>query len=95
MRGEDLRQDALFSYLSPEARVPQDHPLRPIHQLVDRILAELSPAFARLYARTGGPSVRPSSYCAPCSCRCSTPSAASGCWSSSWTTTSCSGGSWG
>lgn len=59
MRGDDLRQDALFSYLSPEARVPQDHPLRPIRQLVDRILAGLSPAFARLYARTGRPSVPP------------------------------------
>ncbi|MDR7537224.1 MAG: IS5 family transposase, partial [Armatimonadota bacterium] len=59
MRGDDLRQDILFSYLSPEARVPQNHPLRPIRQLVDRILAALSPAFARLYARTGRPSVPP------------------------------------
>jgi transposase len=59
MRGDDLRQDALFSYLSPEARVPQTHPLRPIRQLVDRILATLSPAFDRLYARTGRPSVPP------------------------------------
>jgi len=59
MRGDDLRQDALFSYLSPEARVPQTHPLRPIRQLVDRILTTLSPAFDRLYARTGRPSVPP------------------------------------
>jgi hypothetical protein len=29
MRGDDVQQEAMFSYLSPEARVPQDHPLRP------------------------------------------------------------------
>ena len=28
MRGDDIHQDAMFSYLSPEARVPKDHPLR-------------------------------------------------------------------
>jgi hypothetical protein len=31
MLGDDVRTDNLFSYLSCEARVPQDHPLRPIH----------------------------------------------------------------
>ncbi|MDR7522204.1 MAG: IS5 family transposase [Armatimonadota bacterium] len=59
MRGDDLKQDAMFSYLSPEARVPQDHPLRPIRQMVDAVLTELSPEFDRLYARTGRPSVPP------------------------------------
>jgi len=59
MRGDDLKHDAMFSYLSPEARVPQDHPLRVLRQLVDRILVELSPEFGRLYSRVGRPSVAP------------------------------------
>jgi transposase len=59
MRGDDIPQDAVFSYISPEARVPQEHPLRPIRQMVDTILVELSPEFDRLYARTGRPSVPP------------------------------------
>ncbi len=59
MRGDDLKHDAMFSYISPEARVPQDHPLRMIRQLVDQILVELSPEFDRLYSRVGRPSVAP------------------------------------
>lgn len=59
MRGDDRQQAAMFSYLSPEGRVPQDHPLRPIRQMVDQVLAELSPQFERLYARTGRPSIAP------------------------------------
>jgi len=39
--------------------VPQDHPLRAIREMVDRVLVELSPEFDRLYARTGRPSVPP------------------------------------
>jgi transposase len=59
MRGDDLKHDAMFSYISPEARVPQDHPLRVIRQVVDQILVELSPEFDRLYSRVGRPSVAP------------------------------------
>jgi len=59
MRGEDEKQDGLFSYLSPEKRVPQDHPLRPIRKLVDQILKEMSPQFARLYSKVGRPSIPP------------------------------------
>jgi len=33
MRGDDLQQDAMFSYVSPERRVPADHPLRPIRRV--------------------------------------------------------------
>src|SRR5262245_44435916 len=50
MRGEDRKADGLFSYLRPEQRVPADHPLRPIREMVDIVLRELSPEFARLYA---------------------------------------------
>lgn len=48
MRGDDFLQDAVFSYISPEERVPQDHPLRAIRQMVDQVLVELCPAFDRL-----------------------------------------------
>lgn len=49
----------MFSYVSPEQRVPATHPLRPIRQLVDEILRELSRDFDRLYASTGRPSIPP------------------------------------
>src|SRR5213596_916181 len=59
MRGWDARSDALFSYVSCEARVPKDHPLRPIRQIVDEALRALSPEFEKLYARFGRPSIPP------------------------------------
>jgi len=59
MRGDDFHQAGVFSYISPEERVPQNHPLRPIREMVDEVLVELSPDFDRLYARTGRPSVAP------------------------------------
>jgi transposase len=59
MRGDDQQPDAMFSYVSPEQRVPKDHPLRAIRQLVDEILRELSRDFDRLYARVGRPSIPP------------------------------------
>src|SRR4026209_1283767 len=59
MRGDDEQSGHLFSYLSPEQRVPADHPLRPIREMTDAALARLSSRFALLYAQTGRPSVRP------------------------------------
>lgn len=59
MRGDDRQQAAMFSYVSPEARVPQDHPLRAIRVLVDEVLVDLSPRFETLYARAGRPSIPP------------------------------------
>jgi hypothetical protein len=32
MRGQDEQQLDVFSYVSPEQRVPQDHPLRPLRR---------------------------------------------------------------
>jgi len=49
----------MFSYLSPEDRVPADHPLRPIRLMVDEALKALSPAFKRLYSAFGRPSIAP------------------------------------
>lgn len=59
MRGEDEKQDGMFSYVSPEKRVPSDHPLRPVRKLVDQVLKEMSPQFARLYSKVGRPSIAP------------------------------------
>jgi transposase len=59
MRGDDSKQEAMFSYVSPEQRVPLDHPLRPIREMVDAILKEMSPRFARLYSDVGRPSIAP------------------------------------
>jgi transposase len=59
MRGDDLQQAGMFSYLSPEQRVPQGHPLRAIRKLSDAVFAELSPQFDKLYARMGRPSIAP------------------------------------
>jgi len=59
MRGEDSKQEAMFSYLSPEKRVPAEHPLRRIREMVDTVLTEMSPRFARLYADVGRPSIAP------------------------------------
>ena len=59
MRGGDARTEALFSYVSCEARVPVDHPLRAIRKIVDEALAALSLEFERLYAKSGRPSIAP------------------------------------
>jgi transposase len=49
----------MFSYVSPEQRIPPDHPLRAIRALVDALLADMSREFDRLYATTGRPSIPP------------------------------------
>jgi hypothetical protein len=59
MRGDDDLQEGMFSYISPEKRVPADHPLRPIRKMVDEILKEMSPKFAKLYSDVGRPSIAP------------------------------------
>lgn len=59
MRGDDPNAAHMFSYISPEQRVPADHPLRPIRRLTDAALAVMSPRFALLYSNLGRPSVPP------------------------------------
>ncbi len=59
MRGEDQQQNHIFSYLSPEARVRKDHPLRAILAMVDEVLGQLSRRFDAMYARVGRPSIAP------------------------------------
>jgi transposase len=59
MRGPDEQTADMFSYLSPEARVRADHPLRAIRQMTDQVLGELSPRFDRMYSDIGRPSIPP------------------------------------
>jgi transposase len=59
MRGIDVHGEAAFAYVSCEARVPVDHPLRIIRAIVDDALEALSAEFNALYAVTGRPSVPP------------------------------------
>ena len=59
MRGEVDPQSALFSYFSPESRVPAEHPLRAIKADTDAVLKELSTELGSLYSSTGRPSIPP------------------------------------
>ena len=60
MRGDDRdEQDAMWSYVPMEQRIPADHPLRVMRPMVDGVLRELSPRFAELYSRVGRPSIAP------------------------------------
>ena len=62
MRGDDPQQAAMFRSISPEERVPQQHPLRRIRALVDAVLNELSPQCDRLYASIGRPAMAPETW---------------------------------
>ena len=59
MRGKDVQQSHLFSYVAPEQRVPQGHPLRLVRLLLDQALADLSGEFSQMYSDLGRPSIPP------------------------------------
>src|ERR1700760_1659395 len=59
MRGEDRRNELLFSYVRLDNRVPRGHPLRVIRRITDAALASLSEQFEALYSEVGRPSVPP------------------------------------
>jgi transposase len=59
MRGDEKNQGGMWSYVPLEQRIPEDHPLRPIRQMVDRVLREMSPEFDGLYSKVGRPSIAP------------------------------------
>ena len=59
MRGADEQPGSMFSYISPEERVPKDHPLRAVRRMTDRALERLSPRFDTLYVKFGRPSIAP------------------------------------
>jgi transposase len=59
MRGDFQDQGGLLSYVRPEERIPADHPLRKVRDLVREVLKELNRTFSRLYSREGRPSIPP------------------------------------
>src|SRR5438093_8308399 len=59
MRGRFFDQRGMFSYIQPERRIPTNHPLRKVRELVREVLKELSPMFGRLYSHEGRPSIPP------------------------------------
>jgi transposase len=59
MRGTDQQQSGMFSYISPERRVPADHPLRVIRAMVELALRKMGPQFETMYAKVGRPSIPP------------------------------------
>ena len=59
MRGEKPNDGKLFSYVSLEERVPEDHPLRAMRRLTDEALAQLSSHFDEIYSAVGRPSIPP------------------------------------
>jgi transposase len=59
MRAEDQQQQAMFSYISPEARVAKNHPLRPIRIMLDKPLDDLAPLFKEMYSHTRRTSIPP------------------------------------
>lgn len=59
MRGTENKQNSLFSYVSQEQRIPEDHPMRKLREMIDPILQKMSPEFDRMYAELGRPSIPP------------------------------------
>lgn len=59
MRGQDSKQSTMFSFVSPEQRVPANHPLRPVKAMADEALASMSRTFSRMYSKVGRPSIPP------------------------------------
>ena len=59
MRGRETKQSSMLCLMSPEERVPADHPLRRIKKTTDTVLERLSPVFDDMYAATGRSSVPP------------------------------------
>jgi transposase len=59
MRGQPSSQSSMLCLLSPESRVPADHPLRAVKRLADEALEHLGPVFDRMYSEVGRPSIPP------------------------------------
>jgi transposase len=59
VRGANVEQDPVFSYVSPADRVPLDHPLRAIKEICSRLLKDLSRDLGRMYSPNGRPSIPP------------------------------------
>src|SRR5579859_5898932 len=59
MRGPNTKQSSMVMLMSPETRVPKDHPIRAIKKLADVALTKLSRSFNQMYSQVGRPSIPP------------------------------------
>jgi len=59
MRGNETKQESMFSYIRQEDRIPPNHPLRMLRKLTEPILERLSKQFSQMYSRIGRPSIPP------------------------------------
>ena len=59
MRSRFTDQGGLFSYIAPDKRVPANHPLRKVRELVRDVLSDLNRSLGKLYASEGRPSIPP------------------------------------
>src|SRR5438477_5311710 len=66
MRGEATGQATMLSLVTPERRVPKEHPIRRIKAVADGELVRLSPVFETMYAQCGRPSIPPEALLKSC-----------------------------
>ena len=59
MRGEATAQAMMLTAVTPDALVPEGHPIRRIKPIVERALSALSLTFTQMYASIGRPSIPP------------------------------------
>ena len=59
MRGADQKQGNMLCLISPDMRVPKNHPLRSIRRVADEAFREMDEVLAGMYSRTGRPSIPP------------------------------------
>ena len=59
MRGADTKQSMMFSTVSPDKRVPKNHPLRRIKETANAKLGRLSPTFDVIHSGVWRPSIPP------------------------------------
>src|SRR6202167_5776094 len=59
MRGDDQQQGSMYSYVTMERRIREDHPVRRIRGLVDRALERMDTLLEAMYASRGRPSIAP------------------------------------
>jgi len=59
MRGDSTRQANMLLAITPDQKVPRDHPIRAIKEIVEAALVQISPALGAMYSKVGRPSIPP------------------------------------